>query len=190
MISIENKGVPMNKILMVLASLILSTQALAAVVISPGVSYSTNKAEATQPNATQSESAQTVIDARLGYVLPMGLYLGGMYSLITMDDGTDKNSGNLIGPSVGYYSMMGFYSIFTYHILGELDLDSTTKLTGAKGPQVDVGWVFPLSAYFAIGPQMTYRSVEFDKIEGTGTSIDTDNKFTGIEPYVTLLFMF
>lgn len=75
--------------------------------------------------------------------------------------------------------------------MGEVeDTLSADKYTGGKGPQIDVGWVFPLSAYFAIGPQITWRSVEFDKLESSTASVDTDFKSTSIAPYLSLWFMF
>ena len=161
--------------------------AMGSIVLSPGVAYKTSSVEV---SGAKTESNQMLIDGRLGYVLPMGLYVGGMYSILNQGDEVDSNGGHLMGPSIGYYSMMGFYTLLTYHILGEMDTSSTQTLTGGKGPQIDIGWVFPISSFFAIGPQMSYRSVEFDKVENSGVSTDTDYKATTIQPYLSLWFMF
>lgn len=179
----------MKKILSVVFCLLLSVPAFSSIVFSPGVSYRTTDTEASQPSAINSEGSETIIDVKLGYVLPMGLYLGGMYSAISGKTAVDNDKGKLIGPSIGYYSPMGFYTFLTYHIIGDLDRGGDT-LTGGKGPQLDLGWVFPLSANFAIGPQMTWRSTEFDKRETAGVSVDTDYKTSSLSPYVSLWFMF
>ena len=175
---------------LVIATLLASNIAFAQLVISPGVGYYSSDVESTQGITANTERTETRIDARVGYVLPMGLYLGGMYSHNNVDFGVADGTGNLMGPTVGYYSMMGFYTLLTYHIVGEFEFDASSKITGAKGPQVDVGWIFPISAYFGIGPQITWRSIEYDKVEGGGTSVDTDYKDTSIAPYVSLWFMF
>ena len=179
----------MKKIVIVLISAFIATPALAQFVVSPGIGYYSDKSEI---NNTESESTETRLDARFGYVLPMGLYLGGTYSYFNQENCSGSTctdgGGNMLGPTIGYYSMRGFYTLFTYHITGEAGDDP--KFTGAQGPQVDVGWVFPLSSFFAIGPQLTWRSIEYDKVETSGVSQDTDLKNTSIAPYVSLWFMF
>lgn len=180
----------MGKLLSVLVSLLIGSSAYAQFVIAPGLNYSTSSVE---QNGGESESNSTTIDLKVGYILPMGLYVGGMYSLIDSEScngGCTDTGGNLVGPSVGYFSMMGFYTLLTYHIMGERNQGASSKYTGAQGPQVDLGWVFPLSSYFSIGPQISWRSIEFDKFESNGTSTDTDLKATTIEPYISLWFMF
>ncbi len=184
----------MKKLLFVLAFCALSVPAFANLVIAPSVGYSSSAVNATVPNslARDTESSSMVLDMKLGYVLPMGLYLGGMYSHISSESCSGNicsdSSGFLMGPSLGYFSMTGFYTLLTYHIMGESG--DTTKFTGGKGPQVDFGWVFPISSYVSIGPQLTWRSVEFDKIENAGLTQTTDIKQTDINPYISLWFMF
>lgn len=175
----------MKKLLLFLSITFLSVIASANIVFSPGLSYLSSDVD---NNGATSESSNLRADVRLGYVMPMGLYLGGMYAHLSNDSGSSDSSGSLIGPTVGYSSMMGFYTLLTYHIIGEVG--DTTKFTGGKGPQIDIGWVFPLSSGFAIGPQFTYRSISFDKVETGGVSTDTDYTETTIAPYLSLWFMF
>ena len=179
----------MKKLLPILLSMVIASPALASFVLSPGVGYFSAKREETAPLTVSGQTTELRLDFKVGYILPMGLYVGGMYASTNSDDGTNSNGGNLMGPTIGYYSMMGFYSLFTYHILGEEDFGSD-KYTGAQGPQADIGWIFPLTSYFAIGPQITWRSIEYDKFESNGTSVDTNRKDTSIAPYVSLWFMF
>ncbi len=183
----------MKKLLIIAAILGLTGTASANLVLSPGLGYYSDATEQSQPSAIDVETTETRADLRLGYVLPMGLYLGGMYSYIDSEvcsGSCSDNSGFLIGPSVGYSSLTGFYTILTYHIMGEQG--DSVKYTGGKGPQVDVGWIFPISTYVAIGPQLTWRSIEYDKqeVSALGITQDTDLKQTSIAPYVSLWFMF
>lgn len=187
----------MNKILsIVLLSFVMASTAVANMVISPGITHVAGEDRATTPAplTTDSKSNETVIDLRVGYVMPMGLYLGGMYSSISRKAGSVSGSGNLLGPTIGYYSYTGFYTLLTYHISGKdkawTNMGEAVDVTGAKGPQVDVGWVFPVSTYFSLGPQITWRSLEFSKAEGNGASLDTNYKRTNIAPYLSLWFMF
>jgi len=177
----------MNKLLILAAFWMVASVSYANIVVSPGVSYISNKYDQTTPSADIGDSTQTLVDVRLGYILPMGLYLGAMYSHIGGDDAS--SSGNMMGPTVGYFSSMtGFYTLLTYHISGEFG--DTTKYTGAQGPQVDLGWIFPVTRYFSIGPQLTWRSIEFSKIESGPISVDTDFKRSTVAPYISLWFMF
>lgn len=184
----------MKKLIIIAAVLGLSATASANFVIAPGLGYYTQSDEATQPAllTTDTETTELRADVKVGYILPMGLYLGGMYAHIGQEvcsGGTcADSSGFLVGPSIGYHSLTGFYILGTYHIMGEQG--DTLKLTGGKGPQVDLGWVFPISTYVGIGPQITWRSIEYDKVESAGLSQDTDYKNSSIAPYVSLWFMF
>ncbi|MCB0378311.1 MAG: hypothetical protein KDD33_07450 [Bdellovibrionales bacterium] len=187
----------MKKILMIFAILGLSAVAQAQIVFSPGVTYQSYDQTESQVGNTDSQVDGYILDLRFGYLMPMGLYLGGMYSMASglgaVGGNGDDTKGFSVGPTVGYYSMMGFYSLLTYHIMGETEktiYSQTSTFTGAKGPQVDIGWVFPLSSFFSIGPQITWKSIEFSKIEGGGSEADTNYKQTSIQPYISLWFMF
>lgn len=179
----------MKKLMTFLAVCMSVSVASASFVISPNISYQSSKTEQTQPSTSSSEGSEMLIDARVGYVLPTGLFLGGMYSSIKSTSGNTDSSGFMVGPSVGYYSMSGFFAMLTYHIMGEYGT-SAAKYTGAKGPQVDLGWIFPITAYFSMGPQITWRSLDYNKLEGSGTSVDADLNSSTIRPYISLWFMF
>ena len=181
------------KLVMILSALLLISQvSVAQVIFSPGIGYYSTETETTDPAPSSSSSTENRIDLRFGYVLPMGLYVGGMYSMVDSETCSGStcsdNSGFLAGPTIGYNSYTGFYALMTYHIMGEQG--DGTKFTGGTGPQVDLGWVFPLSAYFSIGPQITYRSIEFAERESNGVTVDTDRTATSIAPYLSLWFMF
>lgn len=191
----------MRKLLFILTALCFSTVAQAQFIFSPGIHYTSSTVTQQFPTGdVESKTDGMAIDLRLGYIMPMGLYLGGMYSIQSgvvanrLSIGTDDDrSGSLIGPTIGYYSMMGFYLLGTYHITGKTRAENSgshIEYSGGKGPQVDMGWVFPLASSFAIGPQLTYTSIEYSEVDTNTGSATTGYKTSDIRPYVTLWFMF
>lgn len=176
--------------LLALAMVLVGSVANAQFVISPSVSYISTKYEGTQNAVTPSEATATYVDARVGYIMPMGFYFGGMYSNISGNSGT---SGYNVGPSIGFHDMSGFYGILTYHLAGQMDVGTTTGTVTFKnpaGPQVDVGWIVPVTSMFHVGPQVTWRSLKYSKANIAGVEVDTDQKITNIQPYITFWFMF
>lgn len=176
--------------LLSLLILFVSSVANAQFVISPNISYTSTKFEGTQNAVTASESTSTLIDARVGYIMPMGLYLGGMYSSISGNNGV---SGYQAGPSVGYHSMSGFYGILTYHLMGQYDTETTggdTIFKNASGPQVDIGWIVPVTSMFYVGPQVSWKSIKYTKASVAGVEGDSDQKITSLQPYISFWFMF
>ncbi len=172
----------MKALVCLVSFLLLTTVSQAAVVFSPAVSYLSFE---TEEGGVSSESSVTYVDARLGYILPMGIYLGGMYAI----ENNENNSSYYGGLSVGYYNS-GFSLIGTYHLLGEYDPDGASKYTGASGIQVDLSYAFMVASNFALGPQISYRSVEYDKLEVSGVEFDSTRKETQILPMINLWFMF
>ena len=177
----------MKKLVLAIAVLIVGTWAHAQVVFSPGISY--NDWERND-GTTTSKIARTTIDLRLGYTLPMGFYFGGMYTIENDTLGSTDVSTDRIGATVGYHNPMGFTALFTYHLVGNSDI-GTGELSGGSGMQFDLAWVFPLASSFSLGPQLTYRSIEYSKFTATGSAeVDTDYTDTQIVPYINLWFMF
>jgi hypothetical protein len=156
----------------------------AEIVFSPSVSYFKTKDESN--GATAGESEVKAYDFKLGYLDGSGLFLGGMYSMISYDD----NDGKAFGPTLGYSHYSGFYALFTYFLVAEQDISATQTLVEGMGPQIDVGWVFPITRMFMIGPQISYRSISYDKIDNSGTESTLDYSRSQIMPYISLWFRF
>jgi hypothetical protein len=168
-----------------LAAILLfsSLGAKADIVFAPGISY----IKATNETTTASTDTDlTTYDLRLAYLAPSGLYVGGMYSKMTYGD----YDGYSVAASLGFRHYSGFYALFNYHLTGEMDRTATTTMTDGMGPQIDLGWVFPLTHMFFIGPQMTYRSINYKKLDSGGTTSDTDITRSYVMPYVSLWFEF
>ncbi len=157
--------------------------AKAEIIFSPAVSYLSSKVE--EGGATIIDGSTIFVDARLGYLMPNGLYLGGIYAI----ENNDAASSYYGGASVGFVSG-GFSLIGSYFLLGEYDPDGDLKYTGATGFQGDISYAHMIASNFAIGPQISYRSVEFDKRDNAGTETDSDRSDTQILPMINLWFVF
>lgn len=172
------------KFLMLLGVFFSLATAQAEIVFAPGISYSTIKSQTN--GATTTDGKTVSYDLKVGYVHPSGLYLGGMYAITKFDD----NGGYAAGPTLGYSHYSGFYALFTYFLTAQQNTASNSKLTSGMGPQIDLGWVFPITSVFFIGPQISYRSIGYDKLESSGVSASTDQSLSQIMPFVSLWFRF
>lgn len=171
------------KFFVIFAVLLTTVSASAEIVFAPAASYF--KIEDENQGVT-SETEISSYDLKLGYVGASGLYLGGMYQMSKLND-TDAMA---VGPTLGFSHYSGFYALFTYFLMAEQEVDATTELTDGMGPQVDIGWVFPVTRMFMIGPQISYRSISYDKLDSGGASVDADYTRSNILPYISLWFRF
>lgn len=171
------------RFLVVLGLLMTVVTAQAEIVFSPSFSYFKEEVES---SGVTSETEMSTYDFKLGYLGGSGLFLGGMYQMRSSGD----LDGSAAGPTLGFSHYSGFYALFTYFVMATQDLDATTELTDGMGPQIDVGWVFPITRVFMLGPQITYRSIGYDKVESGGISADADVTQSTILPYITLWFRF
>lgn len=173
------------RILLGLFILVATSVASATIVFSPSFSYMTEKVEDT--GVTSSEYTKSFYDFRLGYLHSSGLFLGGMYSMSSYDAGFNQK-GFAVGPTIGFSHYSGFFALFTYFLMAESDIDATNTMTDGMGPQIDIGWAFPITSMFHLGPQITYRSITFDKVDPGSTSIDITR--SDIVPAINLWFNF
>jgi len=67
---------------------------------------------------------------------------------------------------------------------GELSYSGGSKRIEPTGPQLDVG------SNLSVGPQITWRSLEYAKAETGGVKVADKYKVTEIRPMVALLFVF
>lgn len=176
-----------NISLIALVSFGVITQVQAAIHFTPSVTYLEQSEEV--GSNPKRDVKMTIIDLRLGYVMDMGLYIGGMYSLHDYDLLTDS-SDSYFGPTLGYYNA-GFFIAATYYLYGERDLSNGQgKYSDVSGYQVDVSYSVPVTDTFLIGPQLTFHNIEFGDLQISGSSNSIDYKFSGISPYFNLTFIF
>lgn len=173
------------RILLGLFIVVFTSMASATIVFAPSVSYISEEQE--NAGVSVGEYTKSFYDFRLGYLHSSGLYLGGMYSMFSYDSGFNQK-GFAVGPTIGFSHYSGFYALFTYFLMAELDVDATTTMTDGMGPQIDIGWAFPITSMFHLGPQITYRSITFDKADPGSVSIDVTQ--SDIMPGINLWFNF
>jgi hypothetical protein len=57
--------------------------------------------------------------------------------------------------------------------------------------QLDIGWVPEISPGFGVGPQLTYRSIRFDKTQtGAAGEASTADELTTLDPVIVVWFKF
>lgn len=165
----------------------VSLSAQAGAVFAPAYSYSQQSVET---NGNSSDSKVTSLDLRLAYLDKSGLYLGGMYAMANGSSDSASSKTTAIGPSVGFNAKNGFFVIFTYFLTAQHKITDGPKYTDGMGPQIDLGWIFPLTESLFLGPQMTYRSINYTKSETGGVSATTDTTYQSTVPYITMWYKF
>lgn len=173
--------------------LVATSVASAQIVFAPSISYTTQEID----NGSGGVSKEKIMfgDLRLAYLHSSGLFLGGTYSMAKLGDETNSTDGFSVGPTIGFSHYSGFYALFTYFLMSEQEVVNSGVIdtrTDGMGPQIDVGWAFPLTAMFHLGPQITYRSVAYDKLDsaGGGASTDVDVTLSYMMPSIMLWFNF
>lgn len=183
----------MRILVVAMTILYLSLEAFAAdqdgFSINAAIFHSTHKYDFTDIGGGTGNGTQLNYDLGFGYALASGLYLGGIYGIVGEDDGTNDVSSNYLGVSVGYRSS-GWQLTAHYFLSAEDELSSTSQLTGGRGIGVDFAYLWSINATFAIGPQLTYRSLKYTKYEtgGTETTVDVTNSYS--LPYLVFALNF
>jgi hypothetical protein len=160
--------------------------------INPSVMYSF--ADTTE--GTTAGIATTRADVGLGYKFSGPFYVGGTYSYYSAagtGSTTGKDTATGYGPTVGLQSK-GFRLHVTYFVGGSREDDlgnSLTKYTSGSGYAAAISYLFNVSSSFALGPELTYRSIKYTKKQvGAGAETSVDHTDTDLSPYIALSFKF
>lgn len=175
--------------------------ASADLAFSPTFSYEEISVKDNNEANVGSSTRVTRVDFRLGYIMPGGLYLGGLYGIENgsgTESGTNTNmSANRYGVSLGF--VMGSFNLIGHYFLkGEFTSkvgDTEYKYTDGSGTQLDLGWNFMIANTIGFGPQVTYRNLTYAKRTRTaanGTITEGSNSYvrTEIEPRIAFWFLF
>lgn len=166
----------------------------AGILVSLNTMYSDSKTESTTSGITSTAKANSMnTDLNLGYQMMSGLYLGLLYVTESGTSGSTKSSVSGYGPSIGYMASNGFFIHGHYIMSAELDDDTstTTKFKKGTGPQVDFGYMMPISSSANIGLQLTYKDVKYASYyNGTADVTTTTLKATEMYPKIRFGFMF
>ena len=137
-------------------------------------------------NLGNYDGSVTLLNGKIGYTMPSGLYFGGIYDARTDENNGAKAERTGFGGSVGYHNG-GWY------IDGALYISSTDKLSGGTelkegtGFGVDLGHDFDLTPNIYLGLQLSYKSFTYSK----AGSVDATNKYKSeLSPMINLGVMF
>jgi hypothetical protein len=156
----------------------------AQIAFSPTVFYSdfNDKDDNSTSNASSS-SKNMLIDLRLGFMMLEGIYVGGIYSTEQgsgSSNGVDTlRDGKRYGPSIGLI-LSDFNFLIHYFVSADLGTKSGSTqndYSDGSGLQFDAGWKFMLFDIVGIGPQLTYRNINYKKATqttSTGSSVGTN----------------
>lgn len=144
-----------------------------AIIFAPAFNYTSGWVDS-------SETSSLMIDLRLGTLIGTSFYIGGIYHIEREDTGASDTNVWAAGPSAGIY-LGNFSLIGSYHVVSERK-SGATEFTGGAGPQIDIAYAFELGSSVKLGPQFTWREIQYDS--------PTTRKFGSLRPYVALFFEF
>lgn len=153
------------------------------------LSYLSSKTETTTSSSTSnSQSSTTYYDVNLGYIMPSGLYVGGVYGAKNYSSSgsasvSTSTSASAMGASVGYAASNGVYINATY-FLSATDQDYKK----GSGLGLDLGWRSFMSSSFFVGAKLTYRSLKYT--ENATVSGFESTTSTVVLPYLSFGFTF
>lgn len=187
-------------LLAITAVFFAGSYAQAGIVFSPNVYYATSDSKDANSNTT-TKSSETNFDLRAGFLMPMGVYLGGIYSMTSAktdtNGATDKDEGTKMGASVGY--MTGGFSLIAHYFLSaEKKLTasdgSSIKFKSGSGFGFDIGYHWMVAGNFGLGPELSYSSITYTKRTLTSGAVSTDvtknYELAEIMPKIGLWFVF
>ena len=164
-------------------ALFLIQPARAEIIFSPAVGYVQAKVE--EAGTTFVDGSTVYVDARLGYLMSGGIYIGGIYAIESNEAASSYYAGGSLGFVAGGFSVIG-----SFIALGEYDPEGNDKYSGATGFQADISYSYMIASNFAIGPQLSYRSVEFSTYTVGSSESPTDRTDAQTLPMINIWFVF
>ncbi len=148
------------------------------------------KTESWESQNTTTSATVTDYDLKLGYVMPTGLYFGGIYS----GESSKFNVGNedrasQSGVSLGYFSDNGLFALGHYFLSADYDSGST-KYSPGSGVGIDFGYLSMISQMFYVGVEFSYKSLTYTKIKTASTELSETTKRSLLQPFLHVGFTF
>lgn len=146
-------------------------------------------------NGTSIAAANRILgDAGLGIMFQGSpLFVGGLISYdSTTNSGasTDKDVFTSYGASMGLLTDT-IYMIVTYIASSQYDQTASsilTTFTGGSGFQFSVGYLFSISQSMSLGPQFSYKSVNYSQQKGvSGVTTSANYTHNTLLPFLTLI---
>lgn len=173
------------------AGLLVSTSALAAGGMEGfHVGLSALKYDTTyESSGTTSKDNRTFLDFKVGYLTSSQIYFGGIYSSYSQNTDTNSPARTATGLSIGYHNQ-GFFADFNYFLMSEYQSGATTTWKDGSGFGLDFGYNVMMSSNFYVGAELTYKTLEYKKINVGGADVSATNKVTEMLPLLNLGFYF
>lgn len=140
------------------------------------------------PGGDETEENFTSIDLRLGYIAAP-IYVGGIYAMETKEISDVEIERTSYGVSLGF-TRNGFMLLGHYFLSSEQDRGSGVKYTDGKGYQFDVAYHFSLSQNVILGPQVSYKKWQYDKIESGSVEVKESVNQSSLVPAVVFGLVF
>jgi len=153
-------------------------------VLLPGAVYYSIQEANSVSGATVSDRKRNVLfyDVRMYYIFRGGFTFGLLYGGESQDinGGAPKTERSNIGLTFGYikwgWTVLSTYLPYSIQTLsGTADVSEYSK---GSGFQLDFAYHFRLGNHFSIGPQITYKNIQYKEAESATTSIDTTSSST------------
>lgn len=159
-------------------------------VFSPALSYRTEKVKDTVGGVvnTTTDTSNFTADLRMLYAVSGSVYFGGMYKIIKNTSFSADTTGSAAGPTLGF-STGGFSMFATYHLMGDYKT-TTTSYTDGKGLQLDFSYHVMVGGNFGLGPQISYRDVQYAKYTTGGVTASDPHEVSTWDPYIAIFFVF
>lgn len=157
--------------------------------VAPALFYATSEYDRTEIGGGTGESSSLYYDLRLGYSWSNGMYAGAIYGTRGDGNGTNDFAETYMGASFGY-SNDGWIAVLHYFISAEEEIGTNTSLTSGTGFGLDIGYMWSVNNTFSIGPQLSYRTFSYTKLDVAGTETDKDTSQAYTLPYIALGFSF
>lgn len=125
------------------------------------------------------------MDFSLGYIMSQGVYLGGLYSQMKREDGNTKRTRTSYGAALGFVYKQ-FFLIGHYIIESTYETSPNSELKDGNGFQGNIGYWFPVTGPFHVGPQLVLRNITYSKRNTSETDATTSETL----PYLSLAFIF
>lgn len=132
---------------------------------------------------SNSTSTESIYSARLGKTMAGGLYFGGIYEVQTEESSGSETITTNIGASLGY-ARTGGYIVGHYFFMATQE--SAASEYEGDGFGFDLGYQFQVTGGFSLGPQLSYRTLKYDKRTVSGTTTSVDREVTTLLPMVAL----
>lgn len=164
-------------------------------VLLPGAVYYSIQESNTVGSSTVSDRKRNVLfyDARMYYIFRGGFTFGLLYGGESQDinGGAPKTQRTNIGMTFGYIKW-GWTALATYLPYSVQTLSGTTDVSEyskGSGFQMDFAYHFRLGSNFSIGPQITYKNIQYKEAESATTSVDADasSTHTVVVPMISIM---